>query len=66
MGEVTGEDVVEGVAYCTDGCDFAERGVPLVVLGPGDIAQAHTADEWIELRQVELAADIYERMMRGG
>ncbi len=63
--EVTGEDVVEGVAYCTDGCDFAERGVPLVVLGPGDIAQAHTADEWIELRQVELATDIYERIMRG-
>ena len=64
--EVTGDDLVEGVAYCTDGCDFAERGVPLVVLGPGDIAQAHTADEWIELRQVELAADIYERIMRGG
>jgi len=63
--EVTGEDVVEGVAYCTDGCDFSERGVPLVVLGAGDIAQAHTADEWIELRQVELAADIYERIMRG-
>ncbi len=63
--EVTGEDAVEGVAYCTDGCDFAERGVPLVVLGPGDIGQAHTADEWIELRQVELAVDVYERIMRG-
>ncbi|MGD9497049.1 MAG: M20 family metallopeptidase [Armatimonadota bacterium] len=59
------DDRPEGVAYCTDGCDFAQRGVPLVVLGPGDIAQAHTADEWIEIRQVELAADIYERIMRG-
>ncbi|MFW5868364.1 MAG: M20 family metallopeptidase [Armatimonadota bacterium] len=54
-----------GVAYCTDGCDLAERGIPLVVLGPGDIAQAHTADEWIELAQVEAAVDIYERIMRG-
>ncbi|MEA3402436.1 MAG: M20 family metallopeptidase [Armatimonadota bacterium] len=63
--EVTGDDEPLGVAYCTDGCDFADRGVPLVVLGPGDIAQAHTADEWIELRQVELAAEIYERIMRG-
>jgi len=55
----------EGVAYCTDGCDFAERGIPLVVLGPGDIAQAHTADEWIELAQLERAVDVYERVMRG-
>lgn len=55
----------EGVAYCTDGCDFAERGIPLVVLGPGDIAQAHTADEWIELEQLEGAVEVYERIMRG-
>ena len=27
-----------------------------VVFGPGDIAQAHTKDEWIELEQVQLAA----------
>ena len=33
-------------------------GTPTVVLGPGDIAQAHTADEWIELAQVDAAADI--------
>lgn len=63
--EFTGEDEPEGVAYCTDGCDFAERGIPLVVLGPGDIAQAHTADEWVEIEQAETAALIYERMMRG-
>ncbi|MBD3293753.1 MAG: ArgE/DapE family deacylase, partial [Armatimonadia bacterium] len=57
---IGGEDVPVGVAYCTDGCDFAERGIPLVVFGPGDIAQAHTADEWVELAQVEAAADVYE------
>jgi acetylornithine deacetylase/succinyl-diaminopimelate desuccinylase-like protein len=60
------EDEPMGVAYCTDGCDFAERGVPLVVLGPGDIAQAHTAEEWIEIAQVEQAAEVYEWIMRGG
>jgi acetylornithine deacetylase/succinyl-diaminopimelate desuccinylase-like protein len=27
-----------------------------VVFGPGDIAQAHTADEWIELKSVERAS----------
>ncbi len=62
---IGGEDEPEGVAYCTDGCDFAERDIPLVVLGPGNIEQAHTADEWVELEQVERAAEIYERIMRG-
>jgi acetylornithine deacetylase/succinyl-diaminopimelate desuccinylase-like protein len=62
---VGGDVAPIGVAYCTDGCDFAERGIPLVVLGPGDIAQAHTADEWIELEQVERAVQVYERIMRG-
>ena len=28
-------------------------GIPSVVFGPGDIAQAHTADEWISLASLE-------------
>jgi acetylornithine deacetylase len=35
----------------------------LVVLGPGDIAQAHTHDEWISLEQLELGTALYERMI---
>jgi acetylornithine deacetylase len=31
--------------------------VPSVVFGPGSIDQAHTADEWIALEQVDAAAD---------
>jgi len=38
-------------------------GQSCVVFGPGDIAQAHTVDEWIEWRQVEIAAEIYERLL---
>ena len=37
-------------------------GTPCVVFGPGDIAQAHTRDEWIEIEQVRLAADAYYRI----
>lgn len=29
-----------------------------MVFGPGDIAQAHTKDEWIDLRELETAARI--------
>lgn len=44
--------------YGTNASVFAAAGVPSLVFGPGAIGQAHTADEWIELAQVDKAADI--------
>ncbi len=34
-----------------------------MVFGPGDIAQAHTKDEWIDLDQVAQAAEAYFRIV---
>ena len=49
-----------GVAYATDAAMLSGvGGIPSVVLGPGDIAQAHTNDEWIEIAQLEQAVGIY-------
>jgi acetylornithine deacetylase len=45
---------------------FAEAGVPSVVFGPGCIDQAHTADEWIELAQVDAAAAALVALVAGG
>jgi len=42
---------------------FREAGIPCVIFGPGDIAQAHTAGEFVELRQVAQASEVYRRMM---
>jgi acetylornithine deacetylase/succinyl-diaminopimelate desuccinylase-like protein len=50
---------VMGVPFGTDAGPLSARGTPCVVFGPGDIAQAHTKDEWIELEQVILAAEAY-------
>jgi acetylornithine deacetylase len=50
-----------GVPYATDAASLAHAGVPTVVFGPGSIEQAHTADEWIALDQVHLAAELYFR-----
>ncbi|MFO0959983.1 MAG: M20 family metallopeptidase [Isosphaeraceae bacterium] len=55
---------VIGVPYGTDAGPLAEAGMPCVVLGPGDIAQAHTRDEWIELDQVTKAAETYFQLGR--
>lgn len=50
------------VPYGTDASTVAAAGVPAVVFGPGDIAQAHTCDEWIVLDQVERASEILFRL----
>ncbi len=51
-----------GVPYGTDAESISAAGVPTVVFGPGSITQAHTADEWIELAEVEQAAEILYRL----
>ena len=51
------------VAYGTDGAMLTEL-KQMAVLGPGDIAQAHTWDEWIELDQLERGTALYEKLIR--
>jgi len=51
--------LVMGVPFGTDAGPLNAQGLPCVVFGPGDIAQAHTKDEWIDLEQVRLAAQAY-------
>jgi len=53
-----------GVHYFCDAAILAEGGIPSVVFGPGDIAQAHTIDEWISLRSLERAAEMLVRFLR--
>ena len=48
----------------TDASRFNEAGIPTVVFGPGDIAQAHTADEWIDLHEVETASTIFRELIK--
>ena len=52
--------------YGTNASVFAEAGVPGVVFGPGSIAQAHTADEWIDLGEVAAAAAALATAVGGG
>src|SRR5262249_21945769 len=58
IDRVRGRHRVHAVPYCTDAPCIAESGVPTVVFGPGDIAQAHTKDEWVALDEVDMAAEI--------
>lgn len=50
---LTGDNGTHVVSYGTEAGQFQERGYSAVVCGPGDIAQAHQADEFITLAQFE-------------
>jgi acetylornithine deacetylase len=50
-----GQSKPRGADFYCDAAVLSAAGIPSVVFGPGDIAQAHTADEWVELEQLERA-----------
>lgn len=60
----SGQRTLVGVDYFSDAGVLAEGGTPSVVFGPGDIAQAHTPEEWIEVKQLDRAKDLLVRFLR--
>ena len=63
LSEFGSPSAIEGAHYGTDGSKLARAGIETVVCGPGDIAQAHTCDEFIEIEQVEKAVRLYGRLI---
>jgi acetylornithine deacetylase len=57
-----GLPIGEPVDFWTEAALFSERGLPSLVYGPGDIAQAHTAGEWVRLEELGQAEATYERI----
>ena len=52
-----------GVAFGSDASKFARAGIASVILGPGSIDQAHTADEYVDVDQVETSFLVYRDLM---
>ena len=60
--QLAGKTEPHTVSFGTDGNVLTEL-KRKVVLGPGDIAQAHTYDEWISLDQLEKGTALYSRLV---
>jgi acetylornithine deacetylase len=58
------ESSVMGAPYATNASHYAARGAPVLVLGPGDIAQAHTKDEWLDRSELLSAVILYGAILR--
>ena len=52
------------VAYATEGGQFQNSGINTVVCGPGSIAVAHKANEYIELEQLARCDQFLRKLIK--
>ncbi len=60
----TGQKKPAGVDYFCDAAVLSAAGIPSVVFGPGNIAQGHTADEWISLAELERGKNLLLKFLK--
>lgn len=60
--QVLGEEQARVVAFSCDASKVAAAGVPCIILGPGDIAEAHTSRESIAVDELESAVTQYAEL----
>ncbi|WP_345304662.1 acetylornithine deacetylase [Lysobacter hankyongensis] len=65
LADGLGLPIGNAVDFWTEASLFSAGGLDAIVYGPGDIAQAHTADEWVALDQLERYAASIVRMLDG-
>ncbi|NVN05304.1 acetylornithine deacetylase [Asaia spathodeae] len=64
LQQITGRNSAGYVSYGTEAGIYQQAGLPTIVCGPGDIAQAHKPDEWIERDQLTRCEIMIERLVR--
>ena len=65
LAEALGLPIGNAVDFWTEASLFSAAGLTALVYGPGDIAQAHAADEWVEVPQLEAYARSVVRILGG-
>ena len=58
LGRAGAAAPVEGLACWTDAALLSAAGIPAVCFGPGDIALAHSAEEYVLVGEVECATEV--------
>jgi acetylornithine deacetylase len=54
---------LEGLSAWTDAALLNEAGIPAICFGPGDIALAHSAEEWVPVAELESSARVLRRFV---
>ena len=64
--QLSRHDRVGKVSYGTEAGLFQKMGVPSVICGPGDIAQAHRPNEFVTLEQLAQCESFMDRIIDTG
>ena len=59
---LTGANTTQTVAYTAEASQYQEHGIPTVLCGPGNIAQAHQPDEWIAQSELDACEVFLDRL----
>ena len=62
LADDLGLPIGNAVDFWTEASLFSAAGLTALVYGPGDIAQAHTADEWVSLQQLNDYTETVQRI----
>jgi len=54
---------IEGLSAWTDAALLNAVGVPTICFGPGDIALAHAAEEFVPVEEIEVATRVLTRVV---
>ena len=63
LADELGLPIGNAVDFWTEASLFSRAGMTAIVYGPGDIAQAHAADEWVALEQLQRYAGSIARIL---
>ncbi|MGA4438436.1 acetylornithine deacetylase [Psychrobacter pocilloporae] len=63
IAALTGDDERHKVAYATEGGQFTNAGIPTIICGPGSIEQAHKADEYVEMIEIERCDGFLQKLL---
>lgn len=55
---------IEGLSAWTDAALLNEAGIPTICFGPGDIALAHAAEEFVPIEEIDFATRVLTRVVR--
>jgi acetylornithine deacetylase len=55
---------IEGLSAWTDAAPLNEAGIPTICFGPGDIALAHAAEEFVPIEEIDVATKVLTRLVR--
>ncbi|GKY88566.1 acetylornithine deacetylase [Sinisalibacter aestuarii] len=60
---LSGDNATHVVSYATEAGQFQEGGYSAVIIGPGNIAQAHQPNEWLSVSQFEKGIAFTDRLI---